>query len=96
MTDLFAWSETAAPQPVWQGPPRPVEIVLASENGLDLIDRQRGTGWSARLLVEDTDSGHKVSLDHFATWGDFKTDEIDVGADQYLTAKAWSKEYRRA
>jgi len=92
MTDLFTWSETTAPAPVWQGPARPDEIVLASAWGLDLIDRKSGTGWSARLLVRDTDSGLTVPLAHLATWGDFRSDDVDVGVPQFEQAQTWWKE----
>jgi len=89
MTDLFTWGETAAPAPVWQGPPRPDEIVLDSAWGLDLIDRKNDSGWTARFLVRDTDSGLTVPLAHLATWGDFRSDDVDVGVPQFEQAQTW-------
>lgn len=92
MQTLFDWAETATPQPIPFGPERPTEIILAKANGLTLIDRKPGTGWTARLIVRHDATGATSGLSHVATWFDMRTDESALTHEQQTTAAAWWQE----
>lgn len=90
---LFDWIDTATPQPLFQGPPRPAQITIAEALGLELVDVSKSNGWTGTdYAVRCATSGEMCRLAHVATWHDFHGREIYLTEDQAAIAEAWARE----